>query len=41
MSGVSGTTVSLLFWLHLDSESFKIVRNIYLPHPALAALEAM
>ena len=30
-----GSTVSPLFWLHLDSQSFKIVRKFYLPYPAL------
>ena len=27
-------TVSLLFWLHLDSQSLKIVRKFYQPYPA-------
>ena len=30
-------TVFLLFWLHLDSQSFKIVRKPYLPHPAFSS----
>ena len=31
---ICGATV-LLFRLHLDSHSFKIVREFYLPHPTL------
>ena len=31
-------TVFLLFWLYLDSQSSKIVRNSYLPHPLDALL---
>ena len=35
---MSGGTVLLLFCLHLDSHSFKVVRKFYLPHPALFLL---
>ena len=28
---ICGSPVSLLFWLHLDSQSFKILRKFYLP----------
>ena len=31
-------TVFLLFSLHLDSQSFKIVKKNYLPHPAFSFL---
>ena len=30
-----GATVFVLFWLHLDSQSFKILMKFYLLHPAL------
>ena len=35
---ICGATVFLLFWLHLDSQSFKIVRKFYLPHPLVSLL---
>ena len=28
---------SVFFWLKLDSQSFKIVRKFYLPHPAFSS----
>ena len=35
---VCGATVFLLFWLHQDSQSFKILSNFYLPYPAVLFL---
>ena len=35
---ICGAAVFLLFWLHLDSQSFRIVRKILLPYPALMLL---
>ena len=37
---ICGATVSLLFWSHLDSQSFKIIRKFYLPHPNFLSLLA-
>ena len=35
---ICGANVFLLFWLHLDSQSFKTVRKFYLPHSLVSLL---
>lgn len=33
-----GATIFLLFWLHLESKSFRTAKKIYIPQPALLLL---
>ena len=35
---IFGATVFLLFWLHLESKSFRTARKFYMPQPALLLL---
>ena len=38
---MSWATAFLLFWLHLDTQSFKILKKLYLSHPALLLVVVM